>query len=63
MGVLFSDASECFYVPVTDCRQALGSFVCLVESVEYLSVAVTVHISANRMCLSKRGGMQCQCHG
>lgn len=56
MGVLLSYASECFCVPVTGCMQALGSFVWLVESAEYLSVAMTVHISANRMCLSKRGG-------
>jgi len=62
--VLLSHASECFHVPVTGCMQAIGSFVCLVESVapfiicysvEHLSVAVTVHINANRMCLSKRG--------
>jgi len=59
MGVLLSYASECFCVPVTGCMQALGSFVCLVESAEYLSVAMTVHISANRMCLSKRGGGVC----
>jgi hypothetical protein len=63
-GVLLSYASECLRVPVTGCMQALGSFVCLVESAvpslicyseEHLSVAVTVHISAKRMCLSKRG--------
>jgi hypothetical protein len=62
-GVLLSFASECFRVPVTGCMQALGSSVCLVESavpsiicysVEHLQVAVKVHISANRMCLSKR---------
>jgi len=52
MGVLLSYASECFCVPVTGCMQALESFVCLVESVEYLSVAVTVHIS---VCLKEVG--------
>jgi len=64
MDVLLSYASECFRVSITGCMQDLGSFVCLLESavpsiicysVEHLSVAVTVHISANRMCLSKRG--------
>lgn len=63
-GILLSYASECFRVPVTGCMQALGSLVCLVESavpsiicysVEHLSVAVTVHISANRISLSERG--------
>ena len=63
-GVLLSYASACFRVAVTGCMHDLGSCVCLVGSavpsiicysVEYLSVAVTVHFSANRMCLSKKG--------